>query len=315
MRRRFGLVCLALALGPGVTGCAVQTAALLAQVPAGLPAQHELTATPFYPQTEQLCGPATLATALGAIGLQATPAALADEVYLPARGGSLQAELLAAVHRHGALATELPGRLDAVLTELAAGRVVVVLQNLGLSWAPAWHYAVVIGYDLSAREVILRSGTQRRLRLPLRTFEFTWGRSDFWAFVASRPGDWPATAVESAVLRAALGFERSAPPAAARQAYASALQRWPGNLSLAMGLGNATFAAGDAAAAADVFAATAQRHRSAAAWINLASTWLSLQRPQQALDAARSAVALADPTWARQAAEVLAEAERAAAPP
>ena len=115
----------------GLAGCAVQTAALQAHAPAGLPRSAELADTPFFAQTEYQCGPAALATALGAIGVAASPALLGDEVFLPAREGSLQTEMVAGARRHGAVATLIPGRLEDVLREVAAGHVVVVLQNLG----------------------------------------------------------------------------------------------------------------------------------------------------------------------------------------
>lgn len=47
--------------------------------------------------------------------------------------------------------------------------------------------------------------------------------------------------------------------------YRSALQRFNGNLSLAMGLGNSLHAAGDKRAAADAFRNAAQQHHSAPA--------------------------------------------------
>ncbi|MBC7992059.1 MAG: PA2778 family cysteine peptidase, partial [Rhizobacter sp.] len=245
-----------------VSGCAVQTAALHAAPPAGLPRSVELANTPFFAQTEYQCGPAALATALGAVGVSASPVTLGQQVFLPARGGSLQAEMLAGARRQGVVATVIPGRLEAVLRELAAGHVVVVLQNLGLSFAPLWHYAVVIGYDLDTDEVLLRSGTTRRVTMPLRTFEFTWARSGFWAFVALPPGGWPVTAQADAVVEAAIGFERSATPVQALQSYENAAQRWPDQLPLAIGLGNAAHATGDKRRAAQVFRAAAERHGS-----------------------------------------------------
>ncbi|MCX7053381.1 MAG: hypothetical protein NTU56_04110, partial [Proteobacteria bacterium] len=64
-----------------LVGCAGPSR--LAQLPAELPARVELTSTPFHPQTEHQCGPAALATVLGAAGRTVDPAALATEVYLP----------------------------------------------------------------------------------------------------------------------------------------------------------------------------------------------------------------------------------------
>jgi hypothetical protein len=297
-------VCLALGLALALlSGCAVQTAALQATPPSGLPRSAELVATPFFAQTEYQCGPAALATALGAVGIHASPASLADEVFLPARAGTLQTEMMAGARRHGAVATLLPGTLEAVLREVAAGRVVVVLQNLGLSFAPLWHYAVVVGYELDSGEVLLRSGTTRRARMPLRTLEHTWARSSFWAFVALPPGQWPVTAQPDAVVEAAIGFERSATPAQALHVYESALQRWPQNLTLAIGLGNAAHASGDKRRAADVFRAAAEQHGSGAAWVNLAKVLLELGERDAAMAAAQRAVN--DAYWGAQARELL----------
>lgn len=287
-------------------GCAVQTAALQATPPAGLPRNAELTATPFFAQTEYQCGPAALATALGVVGIEAAPATLADEVFLPARGGSLQAEMLAGARRHGAVATLIPGTVEAVLRELAAGHVVVVMQNLGLSWWPVWHYAVVVGYDLDAGEVHLRSGSTQRDSLRLRTFEHTWARSGFWAFVALPPGEWPATAQARAAVEAALGFERVATSAQALRTYESALQRWPDELALAVGLGNAAYASGDKPRAAVVFRQAAQRHDSGAAWVNLGTVLLELGQRDEAIAAARHA--LHDAAWGEAARAVLTQA-------
>ncbi len=294
-----------------MTGCAaVQTAALLAQPPAGLPVAAELSEVPFFAQTAYQCGPAALATSLGAVGINASPEALAEQVFLPARAGTLQTEMLAGARRQGAVAVLIPGTLEAVLREVAAGHAVVVLQNLGLGFAPMWHYAVVVGYDLNRQQVLLRSGTTQRERMRLRTFEHTWRRSGFWAFVSLAPGQWPATVQEAAALDAALGFERAAPPVQAQQVYASALARWPSNLSLAMGLGNTRFASGDKAGAAETFRAAAQQHRSAPAWINLSASLLELGRPAEAEASAREALAVGGDVWRAQAEAALHQAQR-----
>ncbi|WP_280152351.1 PA2778 family cysteine peptidase [Piscinibacter sp. XHJ-5] len=298
------LCALVVALG----GCAVQTQALRAQSPPGLVRAAELADTPFFAQTEYHCGPAALATVLGAAGLPADPAVLGEQVFLPARTGTLQIEMIAGARRQGAVATRVPPALEAVLREVQAGHPVAVLLNLGLSFAPAWHYAVLVGYDLDAGDAVLRSGATRRAVMPLRTFEHTWTRSGSWAFVALPPGQWPSTAQESAVVEASVGFERNASPVQAVAVYRSALTRWPANLTLRMGLGNTLHAAGDKAGAAEAFAAAAREHHSAPASINLASTLLELGRTDEAIAAARDAVAASDAAWRAQADAVLAQA-------
>jgi len=74
-----------------------------------------------------------------------------------------------------------------LFTEIAAGHPVIVLQNLAFDWYPVWHYAVAVGYDLDAQEITLRSGRERRLQLPLGTFEDTWRRGGHWAMLALPP--------------------------------------------------------------------------------------------------------------------------------
>lgn len=293
-----------LVLLAALTGCAVQTPRLLGAPPADLPPRVELVATPFFPQEDYQCGPAALATALSAIGIPTRPESLIDRVFLPGRQGSLQIEMLAGARGRGAVATRIPGTLEALMRETHEGNAVVVLQNLGLSWAPSWHYAVVIGYDLDAAHFVLRSGPMKRQELALSTFEHTWDRGGRWAFVVTPPGMLPATATEAEATRALVAFEHNAPPDAATRAYRDALARWPDNLTLAMGLGNTLYAQGEKPGAAAVFRDAAQRHDDAAAYNNLAMVLLELGRRDDARRAAERAVSLGGPFQA-QAADTL----------
>jgi predicted Zn-dependent protease len=203
--------------------------------------------------------------------------------------------MLAASRRHELVAFVLAPRLEDLLRELAAGTPVVVLQNLALDWWPQWHYAVAIGYDLGRREVVLRSGVTRRLTMPLDTFEHTWARSGHWAMAALPPDRLPATASESSYLTAVAALERLA-PAAARRGYETALARWPGSVAARLGLGNASYALGDLpAAAAAYLRATLDHPEAADAWNNLAQALHELGSREQALAAARRAVALGGP--------------------
>jgi len=288
-----GVFILAAAL---LAGCAApQVSSLIEQRPAGLPEAAEIAATPFFPQEDYQCGPAALAAVLVHAGRDATPSSLLPQVYLPARKGSLQAEMLAATRRHRLVAYPLAPRMEDLLRELAAGTPVVVLQNLALDWWPQWHYAVAIGYDLGRREVVLRSGVTRRLTMPLDTFEHTWARSGHWAMAALPPDRLPATASESSYLTAVAALERLA-PAAARRGYETALARWPGSVAARLGLGNASYALGDLpAAAAAYLRATLDHPEAADAWNNLAQALHESGSRAQALAAARRAVALGGP--------------------
>jgi tetratricopeptide (TPR) repeat protein len=192
----------------------------------------------------------------------------------------------------------------------ADGHPPVVLLNLGLSFVPQWHYAVLVGYDLDAREAVLRSGTTQRAVMTLRTFEHTWARAGHWAFVVTRPGELPAQVSEDDAMQAALGFERAAPPAEAARVWQSLLQRWPGRLLPLLALGNARFKAGDAAGAAQAFEQAAQQHDSAAAWNNLAQARKELGDKAGARTAAERALQrarAAEPRWIEAAEQTLAE--------
>lgn len=288
-----GVFICALAL---LAGCAATPpAGSLETVPPGLPAVAEIAEVPFFAQEDYQCGPAALAMALTHAGRAATPEVLVPQVYLPARKGSLQAEMLATARRHGNVAYVLAPRTEDLLREIAAGNPVVVLQNLALDWAPQWHYAVAIGYDLEARTLVLRSGTTRRLVMPLDAFERTWARSSRWAMLPLPPERLPATASEATFLTAAAALERVA-PAAARRAYESALARWPASLAARIGQGNAAYAMRDLEGASAAYARAAQEHPEAAdAWNNLAQALRELGRREEALAAAQRAVALGGP--------------------
>jgi len=271
-----------------------QTDALRAEGGADLPPRVELDSVPFFPQEEYQCGPAALAMALSAAGVALTPEALTEEVYLPSRKGSLQVEMLASARRHGLLAYELAPELKDVLAEVAAGNAVIVLQNQGL-WAfhPYWHYAVVIGYDLEKKQVLLHSGTRARRAMALGLFEFLWIDGRRWAMVALAPGRLPASAREASVGSAAAAMENAGRIAEAHRAYAAMLERWPANLIGLMGLGNTAYALGRLTEAETAFRRAAATHPlAAAAFNNLAQTLADQGKLGAALEAAREAVSL-----------------------
>ncbi len=224
---------------------------------------------PFYPQEAFQCGPAALATLLGARGVSVQPHDLLPQVYLPGRYGSLQIELVAAARRRGLVPYVLtsPTRAD-LHAELAAGNPVLVLQNLGLAWYPRWHYAVVVGFDRGGKEVILRSGEERRRVISWRVFARTWERAQRWALVVMPPDRLPASAHETAYLRAVAAFEQLARWEVARPAYEVALIRWPHSLGAHIGLGNALYAAGDIDRAVAVLRAATHAHPNAAVAFN-----------------------------------------------
>lgn len=276
-----------------LTGCATpQVAQLQATWPQGLPKQVELRQVPFFPQEDFECGPAALAMVMQAVGVNVTPQAMVEQVYLPARKGALQPEMLAASRRQGLLAYPLRPQLHDVLTEVAAGRPVLVFQNLSLPIYPVWHYAVVVGYDWPRQVLRLHSGRTAGMEISVAAFERTWSRGQNWAMLALQPGELPATAKPAAYTAAAAALER-VNPRAAQQAYAAALQLWPDNRAALLGVGNTAYALGQRQAAQQAWQQAVTRHPDFAdAWNNLAQVLLDTGNLHQASEAIARAVAL-----------------------
>ncbi|HSN70597.1 MAG TPA: PA2778 family cysteine peptidase [Steroidobacteraceae bacterium] len=264
---RFGATLLASILA----GCASTGPALDEIADPAMPVRVELADVPFHPQADQQCGPAALATVLNYASVPTTPAALSPLVFLPVRGGSLQVELKAAARRFDRLPYQIEPHPGAILEQLADGRPVLVLQNLGLASRPVWHFAVVVGYDLDRDELVLRSGTDERLTMSARSFLRSWDRADRWALVIVEPGELPARARADRYLEAAAGLEAAGRRTAARHAYQRAVSAWPDESLPWLGLGNLAYFEGDLAAAVAAYRrAVEQSPRDAAARNNLA---------------------------------------------
>jgi hypothetical protein len=275
-----------------------QSEALRDAPPQDLPRRVDLDKqVPFHLQDDFLCGPATLAMAFNAAGVPATVESLTPMVYLPGRKGSLQPEMLGATRRHGLVAYTPPPQMEAVLRELAAGTPVIVLLNLSVKLMPVWHYAVLIGYDLDKREVIVRSAKKPRDEWSFGFLEFFWQDSNYWSLLALPPGRLAATAREQEFSLAVAALEQAGKPAEARASYRALLERWPDNLLALIGLGNTEYALKNLAGAEEAFRRASVAHpKSAVAFNNLAHVLAGLGKLAEAEAAARTAVALEGPT-------------------
>lgn len=237
-------------------GCStlpLQSHGLLKTRPIQYQIPTELDQTPFFPQTEYQCGPAALATVMNYHKVFVSPEELREMIYIPGRKGSLQIELIAATRTKGLVPYVIDRQVEALLDEVRAGNPVLVLQNLGLDWYPQWHYAVVIGYDLSKNEIILRSGINKRHINSFELFERTWRRSKYWGMVVLPPDELPRTARPFSYLKTVSAFQELNKPEVALQAYQTALKRWPKDRKILMAFGNALYAQKDYKSAEKTF--------------------------------------------------------------
>lgn len=214
------------------------------RLPGGIDQLALINDVPFYPQKKYQCGPAALAMMLNYAGTRVTAEQLVPQVYIPERHGSLQIDMTATTRRYGHVPYQIRPELSDLFREINAGHPVLVLQNLGLSWMPTWHYAVVIGYDLNSSQMILHSGEQAEHRVSIKTFSRTWQRAQNWGLVITVANQVPATADQTTFIRAVADLEKMSQWDAARQGYSAARQRWPDSFLATFGLANIEYRLG-----------------------------------------------------------------------
>jgi hypothetical protein len=272
-----GLICL------WWTGCATAPPKVVLPASLDIPRKIELMEVPFYPQGEYQCGPASLAMTLNWSGVAITPDQLKPEVYTPSRQGSLPSDMIGASRRHGRIAYPV-NTIENILKEVASGHPVIVLQKLTSLFRSSWHYAVIIGYDLDQRKIILHSGVEAREILSID------------AFLTLSPLEFPATVKEEIYLKAVIGLEQAERWTETRQAYAQATERWPHNGMAWMGLGNSDYALNNLAGAEQAFrSAVTTTPQLGAAYNNLAHVLMELNRPKEALEIIDQAIQLGGP--------------------
>jgi tetratricopeptide (TPR) repeat protein len=230
---------------------------------------------------------------LDASGIAAHPDQLASALYIPERRGTLQVELMAAARRQGRLAVELEGDLEIIVRQLQAGRPVLVLQNLGVSYLPVWHYAVVVGYQPDRDRFVLRSGRERRELTSRGRFQATLQRGGNWALVVLAPDAEPVGIAPEAYLEAAADLENTGAHQHALAAFRSAQRRWPAQPLARLGEANNLYYLGRHDQAADAYRRLLANHPDHVVAVhNLAMLLLELRRPCQAQAVVAAAASL-----------------------
>lgn len=271
-------------------GCATRT------LPDAVPQSHLIRNVPFILQEQGHCGPATLTMVLNTWGRPVQVQQMVDQVYTPKAQGSFQMDMIAAARRQGMLAIPISG-INSLLAEIASDHPVIVFENLGISWYPLWHYAVVYGYDFPKKEFILHSGKDQADRETFRVFENSWKLADDWGLVILPPNRLSATANELDHVRAASALEQLGLFDEANQAYETILHRWPQSLGALIGRANIAYTKNRLGEAHEYLAlATSAHPHSAAAWHNLAITQKAQRKKMMAKRSALRAIEFAHET-------------------
>lgn len=260
-------------------------------LPAEIPRQAMIYGLPHYPQTEDQCGPASLATLVAQRDIEITPEQIKPGVYIPGKGGTLAIELKAQSRRFELLPYEIAPNMSSLLAEIAAGNAVLVMQNLGLSWAPQWHFAVAIGYDLNLGEIYLRSGPHQAEAFNLALFDRTWARAQRWAILALKPDQIPASATLPRYFSAVNSLEQAGFLDAAKTGYETAVSHWPEESLAQFGLANIHYLQGE-------YLLALQHYQNSVSlqpnhpdyWNNMAYSLVQLQCFEQAVTSVQCAV-------------------------
>ncbi|KFL35430.1 MULTISPECIES: PA2778 family cysteine peptidase [unclassified Sulfurospirillum] len=165
-------------------------------------AQSKKLSLTIYPQEAYFCGPASLATLLTHQNVEFVYGDVVGTTFTPELAGTLQMEMKATARRYGLIPYALNAGLAPVLSEVSNNTPVLVLFNLGLTPLPAWHYAVVTGFDTADKKVFLSAPKGDQTWMSFDDFEMFSKRGGSWAVVALKPPLLPIASNETAMIRA-----------------------------------------------------------------------------------------------------------------
>lgn len=207
----------ALLLTANLIGCASTAPAALDR----LPQRVEISSVPFYRGNANYSSAMALAALLSQQGAPITPGLLDSALGMPERAASLEAAIARVAREYGRVVYPLDKRLDALLTQVAAGNPVLLRYHDGSALFGEPRYAVLIGYDRYKQRVLLRSGMSRRHLLDFDTFESAWVKEGAWAVLVQSPSRLPAGVDRQRWVKAADELAREGQEIAAKQALRS----------------------------------------------------------------------------------------------
>jgi len=245
-------------------------------------------------QKENHCGPATLAMAFKHAGRDLSLKEITAQSFTEKAQGTFQADMLSTA-RHQGMVTIPVSTMEGLLKESAAGNAVIVFQNLGFSWWPKWHYAVVSGHDLGGPDIFLHTGDKKFSKTDMRFFERSWKLGGHWGLLILPPDRLSVSGSELDHAQGGAMLEQLGKTKEAQASYETMLTRWPESLSALIGMANITYAKAQYKDATDFLSRAVRHHpRSAIAWHNLAFAQGSAGLKKEAKASAQKALDLVD---------------------
>ncbi len=145
---------------------------------------HMVRSVPFFPQEAYQCGPASLAGALGFLGLKATPSKIAKDIYSSGARGVLNIDLVLYAQRKGLQSRQYRGGLEDLKRKIDSGTPVIVMTRVWPAFLGKGHFMLVKGY--SARYIIANSGRTESLEIPVDKFMKAWRDEDYWTLLITK---------------------------------------------------------------------------------------------------------------------------------
>lgn len=236
------------------SGCATLSSdRVIGDIRSGAGAGSYVEGVPFIRQEPGQCGPAALAMLAQYWGVDADPADIAGEIYLPSVRGTLNVDLAAYAERFGFWVRSYQGDIGDLKGKLDAGVPVIVLARLpGLFRRPN-HYFVVVGYEDRRRVLVVHSGARADQVLPQRMLDGWWAANRRWALLVCPPDrvHWDLDAGEANDL--GVWLERAGRVQDALDRYVDSLRIDPDRAYVQVNRGNALAALGRSAEAEDAY--------------------------------------------------------------
>jgi len=136
---------------------------------------------PFFLQETYQCGPASLAGVMHYWGVEASPEAIAEEIYSKSAKGTLGLDMVLYARKKGLDVVQSKGSIKSIKENIDLGYPVIVLVDYGFWVYQQNHFMVIAGYHKNG--VIANSGKNQFKFIREIDFLRAWERTGFWTLL------------------------------------------------------------------------------------------------------------------------------------